>query len=142
MGYIDRLIYNIDFVQEVMLDARVSAKFPLSGLYKDKLCEKLVTMNTFLREIYQADVQEKKSFMSKGVSSYGKIFKPKLITLEMVRQSFESIHRLLDSQKKIKPANSVEYDEVLNRFEKLFNEARSNNIFLFGIDSVEPPEPE
>ncbi len=142
LGYIDHLIYDIDFIQEVMLDARVGAKFPLPSLYKDKLCEKLITLINFLEEIHRVDVQEVKSFMSKGVSSYGKIFKPKLITLEMIRKGFASTRRLLDSQKKIKPANSEEYDEIIDKFEKLVIEARSNNIYLFGVDSIEPTEPE
>lgn len=141
-GYIDYLIYNIDFIQEIMVDARVSAKFRLPPTYNDSLCSKLFTLITFLQELHREDVQEVKSFMSRGVSNYGKIFKPQLITLEIIRKTYDSSSRLLEFQIRKKPALSEEYQEILDMFEKLVYEAKSNNIALFGVDEVEPSEPE
>jgi len=125
-----------------MADARVNAKFRLPRSYDDSLSSKIFILIMFLRELHLEDVQEVRSFMSRGGSNYGKIFKPQLVTLEIIRKAFDSSHRLLEFQKRKKPALKEEYDEILDLFEKLAIEARSNNIALFGVDVVEPSEPE
>lgn len=142
LGYIDYLIYNIDFIQEIMVDARVNAKFHLPPLYNDSLSSKMFTLITFLRELHLEDVQEVKSFMSRVTSNYGKIFKPQLLTLGIIRKTYDSSRRLLEFQTRKKPALKEEYEEILDMFEKLVTEARNNNIALFGVDEEIPSEPE
>jgi hypothetical protein len=140
LGYIDHLIYNINFIQEVMLDSRVNSTFPVPQLFNDSLCDKIVAMINFLEEIHDSEVSEVKSFFGRGVANYGKIFGSKLLSLEIIQRTFDSTNRLLESQKLEKKANIDEYEEVIFTYKKLITKARLNNSSLFGVDSIEYSE--
>lgn len=142
-GYIDHLIYNIHFIQEVMLDSRVEANFPLPQLYADKLTEKISVMVKFLEKVYQTEVDEVHIFREKGIVDYAKIFQPRLISLDIISKTYNNTEKLLLSRKLRKRKNiAQEYEDVLNEFKELKYQVIATNNRLFGVSDGIKPEPE
>jgi hypothetical protein len=142
-GYIDHLIYNIHFIQEVMLDARVRADFPASRLYTDKLAEKIDVMVKFLERVYHSEVEEVNIFQEKGMADYAKIFQPRLISLDIICRTYESTRKLLQSRMLRKRKNIIlEYEDVLSDYQNLMYKVLASNNHLFGVSGQTRPEPE
>jgi hypothetical protein len=142
-GYIDHLIYNIHFLQEVMLDCRVEADFRVPRVYLDKLAEKMSVMVRFLEKIHLSDVVEVQAFNEKGIASYAKIFQPRLISDEIIQSVYEHTKKIIQSIKLRARKNVIEeYDDVLEEFQDLLYKAKANNNKLFGVNHGAKPEPE
>ncbi|MBE0672131.1 MAG: hypothetical protein IH588_16245 [Anaerolineales bacterium] len=133
-GYIDNLIYNLHFIQEVIMDARVPSVFQVPYQFSDAFCRKLGTIINFLIELYKTDVSEVQRSMERISINYAKVFAPYLISLEIITSLYDYLHDILMPQKKDSPANLQEYDQLLNGFEKLIKEAKASNNSLFGIN--------
>ncbi|MBK9926927.1 MAG: hypothetical protein IPP66_16775 [Anaerolineales bacterium] len=142
-GYIDHLIHNIHFIQEVMLDARVESDFRVPGQHTDKLAEKLSVMIRFLDKVHLSDVAEVQAFNEKGIVSYAKVFQPHLISFEIIQSVYEHTKRLIVSIEQNALKNIVEeYEDVLDEFQELLYKAKANNNRLFGVTYGTRPEPE
>ncbi len=133
-GYINHLICDVDFVGEVMLDAKVDPKsFPYPADYDDKLCTKLSLLHNFLRELHENDVQEVRRYMCKAPGRYARTFGPKLITLEIIQGMYNSVGKIMQSQKTRSPENVEEYVEIVSQFTSLLRVAEDHNNDLFGV---------
>jgi hypothetical protein len=133
-GYINQLICDVDFVGEVMLDAKVDHKaFPFPSVYNDKLCTKLSLLYNFLRELHKNDVQEVKRYMTKAPGRYPRTFGQMLISLEIIQGMYPSVGKLMQSQKTRSPENVEEYEEVVSQFTSLLRVAEDHNNDLFGV---------
>jgi hypothetical protein len=139
-GYIDHLIYNIHFVQETMLDTRVESDFHLSKAYSNRLAEKIGVMVRFLEKLLIADISDVHSFNEKGITEYGKIFQPVLISYEIIQKTYEHAIGLLQSRKNYgyKNDSTKDYDDVLTDFKELLFKAIASNNKLFGVTGSEP----
>jgi hypothetical protein len=142
-SYIDKLIFNIHFIQEVMLDARVEANFPIPKNYNDRLSEKIEVMINFLEKMYIADVDEVQTFLEKGIGDYAKLFQPQLISYEIIQKTFSNTKKLFQSRKLRARKDVVEeYDEILEDFENLLYRVKASNHRLFGVTYDTRSEPE
>ena len=50
-GYIDRLIYNADFVQEMMMDSRIELERWPTKVYRNRLVDRMSCLRLSLREL-------------------------------------------------------------------------------------------
>ena len=142
-GYIDHLVHNIHFLQEIMLDARVESDFQIPSGYIDKLAEKLSVMIRFLDKVHLSDVREVRAFDEKGIASYARIFDPHLMSFEIIQRVYDHTKKLIRSLKqKAKKNIAEEYDDVLEEFNDLLFRAKANNNKLFGVTYGTKPEPE
>lgn len=134
MGYIDHLVYDIRFVEEIMLDAKVPSTFHVSSSYVDRSCERIDIMIKFLREIFKSDVAEVKAFISNmGTGTYIKLFGPKLISFEIIQNLCDNVVQILDTKKKKNKANIQEYNDIAELAENLLNEVAAINQSLLGV---------
>ncbi len=140
-GYIEYLIYSLDYVQEVMLDCYVPPRdFPV-GIPYGYLPEKLLLLHTFLRILLEADEEETLQFLRRyGKLAYREVFGKQLLTFPIVKALTEQVTRIIRSlqqraasQFRQYPAPWLSYDEVLQRFESLLNFAAKKNHDVLGI---------
>jgi len=144
-GYIEFLMYNLDYVQEVMLDCYVPPKDFPAGIPYGYLPEKLLLLHTFLRVLLEADEAESITFLRKyGSPAYRHVFGNHLLTFSLIRELTAQVTRIIRSVQQRAPAGArqlptpwVSYDEVLQRFESLLNLAAKKNHEVLGIW---PPE--
>ena len=133
-GYSNHLIYDIDFVGEVMLDARVPSNFSKPALYRDQLCEKLDVLYHFLDDVHATDVSEVTRFNKKMSSTfYKQNFGPRLITLDIIQNMYQSVGKLMQSQYRRRPDHGEEYIEIVEKFTSLLRVIEKANNDLLGV---------
>jgi hypothetical protein len=143
IGYITHLIYNIHFIQEVMLDSRVPTILHVRPYYQDTLVRKIGVMVNFLRDVYHSDVDEVNTFIIKGVANYAATFQPRLITFDIIHRAYEHTKEMLDSMKAKKRKEIVqEYEDILVEFQSLVNDVTARNNQIFGVLGQIRPETE
>jgi hypothetical protein len=141
--YIDHLIYDINFITEVMLDARVDSDFTIPSQYADPLSNKIFIMIKFFEKIYESEIKEIHTFMDKGIADYAKIFQPRLISYDIISRTYNNTYKLLTSTKLVKRTDRIlEYEDVLYHFNELLKKVNLHNIRLFGVIGGTTPEPE
>ncbi len=133
-GYIDHLVHNIDYLQEVMLDTYVDGDhFPKSISY-GYLIDKFRLIRLFLEEIHRADVEEMQRFLEKNPEdSYFEAFGHHLISLDIIQAIYQPATRILRSA----GHDSYEYEELIDQFESLALKVESVNKKLLRGEWVE-----
>jgi hypothetical protein len=133
-GYINRLMYDIDYLQEVMLDTYVDGDhFPKSISY-GYLIDKFRLIRLFLEEIRRTDVEEMQRFLEKlPDDSYFRAFGNHIISLEIIHAIYKPATRILRSVSR----DSYEYDELIDQFKSLALKVEADNKKLLGGKWVE-----
>lgn len=132
-GYIDHLLFDVDFVQEVMLDTRIdSDDFPVE-LGMDRLEEKFTALYYFLRSLQKADELEVRRFIRTHTARrYTDLFGKRMLTLDMLWKMTPSVERILSSSARRYPSHEGEYLELIDRFISLVWVAEKANQDLLG----------
>jgi len=135
-GYINDLVHNIDYLQEVMLDTYVDGDhFPKSISY-GYLIDKFRLIRLFLDEIRRTDVAEVQRFLEKQPEdAYMDAFGRHLISLDIIQAIYQPAIRILRSVGR----DSYEYNELIQQFKSLALRVEADNKRLLGgawIESV------
>ena len=133
-GYIEHLVFDTDFVQEVMLDSRVeSTRWPHIVTH-DTLAEKLSLLYLFLKEVHEADRQEVQSFIARqGGDRYGHLFGTSFLSLDVIQRIYPSVGRILQSAARRYPKARQGYNEILTLFTSLVRVAEQSSSELIGV---------
>jgi hypothetical protein len=133
-GYINHLIHNIDYLQEVMLDTYVDGDhFPKSISY-GYLIDKFRLIRIFLDEIRRTDVAEMQRFLEKlPEDAYFDAFGHHIISLDIIQAIYLPATRILHSA----GHDSYEYEELIDQFKSLTLRVESDNKKLLGGEWAE-----
>jgi hypothetical protein len=133
-GYINHLIHNIDYLQEVMLDTYVDDDhFPKSISY-GYLIDKFRLVRLFLDEIRRTDVSEMQQFLEKHPEeAYLETFGHHLLSLDIIQAIYQPAIRILRSVAR----DSYEHHELIQQFKSLALKVESDNKKLLGGEWTE-----
>jgi len=133
-GYMDHLLFDVDFVQEVMLDSRVdSDEFPME-LGIDRLEEKFTALYYFLRTLQKTDELEVRRFIHTHTARrYTDLFGKRMLTLDMLLKMTPSVERILYSSARRYQSHENEYVDLAERFVSLVRVAENAQLDLLGM---------
>ena len=122
LGYINSLIYDLNYIQEVMLDTKVPKSFFGEGWDYSQLYERLTLVYKFLQMLNTFDIVEIRSYMSEySITDYEYVcHDPGLITKRMfisMKHSFEKILNSIIEKDPKNDANIQFRDKYLGYFE-------------------------
>lgn len=128
-GYSDYLMYNLDYIQEIMLDTSVDGDhFPLQIGF-NYLTDKIRLVHHFLNEIRKVDRKETELFIEKwGDKGFKDAFGDHLISLDIILGIYPSTQRLLNSL-----VENADVKDLLLDFESLALSAENDNYQLLDV---------
>lgn len=132
-GYVTELIYNTDFVQEVMLD--VIAQIPRLELpQSDRLVEKMGVLHSFLKYLLEVDKEEIAELKQKiGIDWYTSRFGTELISLDLIRKIKPAVRNILAASVEKYPRSAEFYKKLIEDFEDLELQAEAASTDIIGI---------
>lgn len=133
-GYLDHLLFDVDFIQEVMLDTRVdSDEFPVE-LGIDRLEEKFTALYYFLRTLQRTDELEVRRFIrTHNARRYTELFGKRMLTLDILVKITPSIERILYSSARKYSSHESDYIDLAERFVSLVRVAENAQLDLLGV---------
>ncbi len=141
-GYVDKLLYDMDYIEMVMLDCMVeTSDFPSNILY-DQLLQRLKAVLIFLKILHTTDYYEMLHFKSTdmSLSRYYSNFGKSMLTWDIINNVCKQIKRILNSLESETPKSSyLTKDELrfelVDRYvemENILNIAAQNSKSIFG----------
>jgi hypothetical protein len=123
-GYINNLVHDIDYLQEVMLDTYVDGDhFPKSFSY-GYLIEKFRLIRLFLDEIRRTDVTEMQRFLEKHPEeAYFDTFGHHILSLDIIQAIYRPAIRILRSVAR----ESYDHHELIQQFKSLALKVEADN---------------
>jgi len=133
-GYVDHLLHDVDFVQEVMLDTKIeTSEFPVE-LGMDRLEEKFSALYYFMRTLQKVDKLEVHRFVNTHTHRrYISLFGTRMLTLDLLWSMTPSIERILLSSARRYPDHEQEYLELRDKFLSLIWVAEKDNRDLLAV---------
>jgi hypothetical protein len=133
-GYINHLVHNIDYLQEVMLDTYVDGDhFPKSISY-GYLIDKFRLIRLFVEELRRTDVEEMRCFLEREPEiAYFETFGHHIISLDIIQAIYQPATRILRSA----GHDSYEYEELIDQFKSLALRVEADNKKLLGGEWAE-----
>ena len=133
-AYINHLITDVHYVQEVMLDTVIDGdRFPAHIEY-GYLSEKFHLLYLFLNEVRRTDYVEMSQFIKRwGVKAYVNMFGEHMISLDIIQGIYPAAVRILEKAAKDYPQYAPEYEEVRQDFKSLALKVEADNNELLGI---------
>jgi hypothetical protein len=133
-GYVDHLLTNIDYVQEVMLDCYVRPSCVGTHVPYIHLSDKLDLLYKFLNEIRLADREETEYFLQeRSRQDYLDLFGSHLLSFEMIAAMRRSMDRLADYMIRLDRVPSRPYAQVKESMKDLLLLVAGENHRLLGI---------
>ena len=133
-GYASELIYNTDFVQEVMLDVITNLPGELHPPSDDRLVEKMDALCDFLRYLLELDKKEMIELKKKiGIEWYTSRFDTNLVTMEIIRKIKTSVRNILASSIEKHPGSAEFYKQIISKYEDLVLLAEAENESIIGV---------
>lgn len=137
-GYLQHLILDANFVQEVMLDSRIDPSGWAKSVQFDRLTEKFLLLLAFVKEVNRADVAEAGLFIRRhGVRKYAELFGPRLLSLDLITAMYGAVGRILASRARSQFDRRLEFKDVLDRFTSFVTTAGNASRDLLGVN---PPD--
>jgi hypothetical protein len=135
-GYVNHIIHNIDYLQEMMLDTYVDGDhFPKSISY-GYLIDKFRLIRLFLEELRRTDIEEMRLFLERQPEdACFEAFGHHIISLDIIQAIYQPATRILRSAGR----ESYEHDELIEQFKSLALRVEADNRRLLGgewADSV------
>ncbi|MBI5946090.1 MAG: hypothetical protein HY864_17145 [Chloroflexi bacterium] len=137
-GYAENIIFDTNYIQEVMLDCRIDEnKWPVQAPF-DYLSEKLTVLRLFLRDLHRIDSEEVESFVKRlRIGKYHELFGTRLLTLTAIQKVYQSVGKIIYATVNKHPYQRDNYREILDEFTSLLRQAEHSNKRIIGIE----PEP-
>lgn len=138
-NYYDKIIYNLDYIQEIMLDSYLPSSWVQKRLPFSNLPEKFLLLLDYINYLHDIDLKETTNYIRYGFSKsdYHNHYGSELLTLTLLKNCCSSILNIY-----IKKRNSLSRTEQ-DDFKSVFNKAvaylynyNSKNLNLIGISSV------
>jgi hypothetical protein len=143
-GYRNCLIYDADFVQEVMMDCRVDPMRYTDISRRRPLTEKLRLLHRFLQDVFESDAREVEDAIKRlGTDRYRAVFDKglvdaKLASLDIISRIYLSvvnIHRSVEDE-----GVKSDLKDVLDYFRSLKTTAWNKSCELLHVEPSDVPD--
>lgn len=133
-GYSNYLIYDVDYVQEVMLDAFVDGDHFPKQVDFSYLPDKFRLLYMFLNELRQIDYEETKKFIDVwSPQAYFDTFGKHMLSLDVIHGLYPSVMRILNSVSSRSSREGKIFQDLEEQFTSLSLMVEANNNSLLGI---------
>lgn len=134
-GYSENIIYDTNYIQEVMLDSKIDeSHWPVQTSF-DYLSEKLIVLRHFLAELHKTDSDETEAFIKRlRIGKYHELFGTRLLTLTAIQKVYQSVVKIIFATVNKHPRQSEIYREILDDFTSLVRLAEHSNKIILGIE--------
>lgn len=132
-GYLEHLVHDVDFLEEVVMDCRVDANRWLGRSFRDTMSGKLTALHQFLGDVLEAEVADMSGFSEQpGLDRYKSIFGDRLITLEIVRSANDQVHRIVAAAISRHPDRRDDLQRIVDSYESLVESAEKAFATIWG----------
>lgn len=138
-GYLNILICDIRYIQEVMLDTVINSNnFPKKIPY-NTVVERFKLLILFLRELLEIDTTETRVFISKWTKcGYFNSFGDKIISLKIIQALYNPLKNIVEHEKRGNVREIQVYDDLLNDYKSitLLAENRNKSLLDITVESI------
>lgn len=137
--YFDKIIFNLDYIQEIMLDSYLPSTWVWTKLPFSDLPQKFILLLDYINFLHGIDLFETRNYILYHFTKkhYQSVYGNELLTLTLLRNCCTSILNIY--MKKRSSLSKAEQDEFKNVFNKavtnLYN-YNDKNFKLVGINSI------
>lgn len=135
-GYVRRLLSDLDYLQEIMLDCRIDESTWPTQVPFGYLSDKIHMVRLFLRDLHRADREEVTGFVARlRVGKYHELFGKRMVSLDIIQQVYQSVGNVVRTTLNRHPRQKEIYIDIMADFTSLLREVEADNANLIGIEA-------
>lgn len=138
VGYIDHIIYNLDYIQEIILDCYMPSHWINKKIRFSNIPEKFTLLLNFLNYLYEIDLTETKYYLTYyNIDHYRDIHGKSLITIPLINNSCNAIYSIFSSILASGDVSLIRnYEAPLQSAAALLYNAKNQNEKLLGFTCI------